>query len=240
MKILAVDSSSITASVAVVENGVILGETFINSGLTHSQTISPMIESILFNLKASAEEIDLFAVTNGPGSFTGLRIGVATVEGLSLASQKPCIGVSSLEALAFGASGRYSIICACMDARRGQVYNALFEKRDKALTRLTGDRTVSIKSLDQELQKINSDIEFVGDGASMCYNNIESLIKAEKCVLSEEKNRYIRASSVAFLAERKYKGFDEKYNINVDINYINIPQAQRLLEKNLKKEDEDI
>ncbi len=234
MKILAVDSSSATASVALVDNKKIVAEYFINAGLTHSQTLAPMIESILKNLKIEPAEIDLYVSTSGPGSFTGLRIGMATIEAMALANNKPCVGVSSLEALSYNINNRNNLICACMDARREQVYNALFKFENNKLVRLTEDRAILIKDLAEELKNLNFNIEIVGDAAEICYNSTELELLGNKCILLPEKNRYIKASNVALSAF-------ETFNLNVDsvdkfdlkVNYIKVPQAQRVMEEKL-------
>ena len=126
MKILALDSSAVSASAAVLDDDKVLGEFFINTKQTHSQTLMPMVQQVLIQTKTSLEEIDLFAVSAGPGSFTGVRIGVACVKGMAFAQNKPCIGVSTLEAMAYPLSMLNGIICAVMDARCQQVYHALF------------------------------------------------------------------------------------------------------------------
>ncbi len=236
MKILAVDSSSATASVALTDDKKIIAEYFINAGLTHSQTLAPMIDSVLKNLKIEPMEIDLYASTNGPGSFTGLRIGMATVEAMALANNKLCFGVSSLEALAYNINNSENIICACMDARRGQVYNALFKLKNNQLVRLTEDRSILIKDLAEELKNLNCNIEIVGDAAELCYNSTDINSLGSKCILLPEKNRYIKASSVALAA---LKTFDSKHDLNTEldlkVNYIKIPQAQRVMEEKISK-----
>ena len=174
MLILALDASSRTASVALYREGVPLGQSYQNNGLTHSQTLMPMVESLLKNTRIPAGDIGLVAVTHGPGSFTGLRIGVSTAAGLAWGWGLPCIGVSSLEAAAMGVRHMGGLICAVMDARRGQVYNALFmaDKDQQAegggLTRLTPDRAVSLDELREDVA--NKCPVLVGDGAEMCYN----------------------------------------------------------------------
>ena len=234
MKILAVDSSSTTASVALVEDKKIVAEYFINAGLTHSQTLAPMIESILKNLNLEPSQIDLYASTSGPGSFTGLRIGMATVEAKALANNKQCLGVSSLKALSYNITNHNNIICACMDARRGQVYNALFRLENNKLVRLTEDRAILIKDLAEELKNLNFSIEIVGDAAELCYNITELNSLKDRCVLLPEKNRYIKSSHVALEA---FEMFTSKNNLNSEfnlkVNYIKIPQAQRIMEEKL-------
>ena len=232
MKILAVDSSSVTASVALIEGKKIISEFFMNAGLTHSETLASMIESVLINSKTKPKEVDLFAVSNGPGSFTGLRIGMAIVKAMSLATSKQCVGVSSLYALARNFSNSDSVICSCMDARRGTLYNAIFKIRDGKIIRLTKDRAISIEDLTAELQNLNEKIEFVGDGAAMCYN---SMVDQLDCILVSEGKRYIKASNIAFAASEIYNSGVVSNTCDLSLNYIRIPQAERLLKENKLK-----
>ena len=146
--LLAIDSSSSTASAALLRDGVLLAEAFNNNGLTHSRTLAPMINSLLQNAGVSPGEISRVAVTNGPGSFTGLRIGISTALGFSGALGIPCSGVSTLMAAAFGAIDFEGTVCAAMDARRNQFYFASFYCENGALTRLTEDAAVCGDSLD--------------------------------------------------------------------------------------------
>jgi len=149
MLILAFESSSKPASVAVCSDGILLGQYFQNSGLTHSRTLLAMAASLLKNLDLSAKDIDLVAVSRGPGSFTGVRIGVSAAKGLAWGMDKPVCGVSTLEAMAYQAPIAGMTICPVMDARRSQVYNALFkwQENDGAPTRLCDDRAISLEDL---------------------------------------------------------------------------------------------
>ncbi|MFQ7690140.1 MAG: tRNA (adenosine(37)-N6)-threonylcarbamoyltransferase complex dimerization subunit type 1 TsaB [Butyricicoccus sp.] len=124
MKILALESSAVSASVALTEDEKLVAQSFQNCGLTHSRTLLPMVENLLANCGVSLADVDAIAVAHGPGSFTGVRIGVATVKGLALGADKPCLGVSTLEAMAWGARALGGDLCCVMDARAGQVYNA--------------------------------------------------------------------------------------------------------------------
>lgn len=235
MKVLAVDSSSVTASVAIVEDGEIIAQYFLNVGLTHSQTLAPMIESVLKNSKISPSEIDLYAATNGPGSFTGIRIGLSTVKAMALANNKPCIGVSSLYSLACNLKDENNILCACMDARNNQVYNALFRAENNKIIRITEDRAINIDDLKEELGKFKEKIEIVGDAAEICYNSFkESNKNTVKNMLLCKKSKYISAANLGFAAAEIYSCEKDKNKINSEINYIRIPQAQRLLEENKK------
>lgn len=170
MKILALETSAVAASVAVCEDEALVAQSFQRTGLTHSATLMPMVESMLRNAGLTLEEMDLIAVAAGPGSFTGLRIGVSAAKGLAWPSDKPCAGVSTLEAMAWQLSGMEGVVCAAMDARRQQVYNALFELKDGAPARLTPDRAISLEDLQLELENVKKTQIMVGDGAHLCYN----------------------------------------------------------------------
>ena len=148
MKILAVDSTATAASVAITENGELLAEYTVLNGNTHSETLLPMVESALRVFGLSVAEIDIFALSEGPGSFTGVRIGAATVKGLAFGTEKPCVGVSTLEALAYNLVGYRGLICPVMNARRSQVYTALFRSDGERLERLTEDSAMAISELD--------------------------------------------------------------------------------------------
>ena len=172
MKILALESSAVSASVALTEDDKLIAQSIQNCGLTHSRTLLPMAEALLANCGVSLSEVDAFAVAHGPGAFTGVRIGVSTAKGLAWGAQKPAIGVSTLEAMAYHgiAAGEGVLVCAAMDARRSQIYNALFEIRDGKPRRLCQDRAISLAELGAELKKMQKSVFLVGDGAQLCYN----------------------------------------------------------------------
>lgn len=235
MKVLAVDSSSVTASVAIVEGHEIIAQYFLNVGLTHSQTLAPMIESVLKSSGIFPSQIDLYVATNGPGSFTGIRIGLSTVKAMALANSKPCLGVSSLYSLAYNLKDKHNILCACMDARNNQVYNALFKVENNKIIRLTEDRAIDINDLKKKLSKFKEKIEIVGDAAEICYNSFkESDEYFSKNVFFYNKKKYISAANLGFAAVEIYENQEDKNKINSEINYIRIPQAQRLLKENKK------
>lgn len=171
MKILAFESSAVSASVALVEDEKLIAQSFQNCGLTHSRTLLPMAESLLKNCGAALDDVDALAVAHGPGSFTGVRIGVATVKGLALGADKPCIGVSTLEAMAWGARALGGRLCCVMDARAGQVYNALFAVENGAPHRLCDDRALKLTDLGEEIGE--TPYFLVGDGADLCYNTLK-------------------------------------------------------------------
>ena len=152
MIVLAIDSTAVSGSVAVCRDEELLGEFTLNVGNTHSETLLPMVESVLKACGMTVSDVDVFACDEGPGSFTGVRIGASTIKGLAFNSGKPCIGVSTLEALAHNLVGFEGIACPVMNARRNQVYNALFTVNGKAVTRLCDDRAISIPELEEELK----------------------------------------------------------------------------------------
>lgn len=170
MKILALETSAVAASAAVCEDEALVAQSFQRTGLTHSATLMPMVESMLKTAGFTLSEIDLIAVAAGPGSFTGLRIGVSAAKGLAWPEDKPCVGVSTLEAMAWQLIGMEGIVCAAMDARRQQVYNALFELKDGKPVRLSPDRAISLEELQAEFADVEKTQIMVGDGAQLCYN----------------------------------------------------------------------
>ena len=174
MKILALETSAVAASVAICEDEALIAQSFQRTGLTHSATLMPMLEAMLKNSGMTLKEMDVIAVAAGPGSFTGLRIGVSAAKGLAWSLNKPCAGVSTLEAMAWQMTGMNGVVCAAMDARRQQVYNALFDLRDGKPVRLTQDRAISLEELEGELVKIEKPQILVGDGANLCYNTFQS------------------------------------------------------------------
>lgn len=231
MIILSLDSTSVTASVAISENGVVLAENFINNGLTHSQTLMPMVEKTLIDSNKNIKDVDLFAITNGPGSFTGVRIGIASVKGMADAMNKKCIAVSTLEAIAEPLKNEDSIACAVMDARCNQVYTAVFDGGN----RLCEDKAILIDDLGEELKQYNKKIVFIGDGAELCYNKLCEILTDSQ--LADENIRYIHASSICRIAEEKAKNDEELIDsANLVPFYLRVPQAERELnnKKNLK------
>ena len=173
MKILALESSATACSAALWGEEGLIAQSFQNSGLTHSRTLLPMARDLLNNCGTGLEQVDVIAVAAGPGSFTGLRIGVATAKGLAWAEDKDCAPCSTLESMAWPLAhleGRV-IVCA-MDARRSQVYNALFLAAGEGLQRLTPDRAIGLDQLGEELKKVEKEKIVVGDGARLCYNTL--------------------------------------------------------------------
>lgn len=171
MLILALESSAKAASAALMEDESLIAQYSQCSGLTHSRTLLPMVEDMLKNTEKKIADVDLIAVAHGPGSFTGIRIGVSTVKGLAWASDKKCVGVSTLEAMAWHGVSAGGLICPVMDARRSQVYNALFETDEAGRpVRLTEDRAVSLAELAEALKSYECAPLLVGDGAKLTYD----------------------------------------------------------------------
>lgn len=168
MRILAIESSAKAASAAVCDEGKLISQYWQNSGLTHSRTLLKMTEDMLSGLDMTIRDMDLIAAARGPGSFTGIRIGIAAAKGLAWGADKPVCGVSTLEAMAYHLRDREGIICPVMDARRGQVYNALFSGGDIPV-RLSEDRAISMQELTLEAKKNGRTFFLIGDGAEMCY-----------------------------------------------------------------------
>ena len=167
MLTLAFESSAKAASVALCEDDRLISQVIQCSGLPHSRTLLPMAEDLLKNAETEMKQIDCFAVAQGPGSFTGIRIGIATVKGLAWAADKPCIGVSTLAAMAWNGVGAGGLICAVMDARRSEVYNALFRIEDGRPVRLCPDRAISLSALTEELRERGEAPFLVGDGTEL-------------------------------------------------------------------------
>lgn len=223
MLILSVDSSSTPASVCLYDNKM-LAEYFINTKLTHSQTLAAMIESILKITGTNAEDVGLYAVNSGPGSFTGVRIGVSAVKGMAYAQDKPCIAVSTLHSMAYNFLTENAVICACMDARRDQVYNALYQVKEGRVEQLCDDRAISIESLVEELKSVDSKVILVGDGAKLVYNTCLELNNVQ---LAPANQRYQRASSVAMIAAEKADMGETISAAALMPSYLRLSQAER-------------
>ncbi len=176
MMILALESSATACSVALTRDGNVVAQAFQHSGLTHSRTLLPMVDNVLNSCGESMEHVDVVAVAAGPGSFTGLRIGVATAKGLAWPEDKDCAACSTLESMAWPlAHMKGKLIVCAMDARRSQVYNALFLATGDGLERLSEDRAISLADLAEEVKKYENEKIVVGDGAKLCYNTLSEM-----------------------------------------------------------------
>ena len=202
MKILAVDTSSNVASAAIVDGEKLVCESILNNKLTHSQTLMPMIDEVFKKSELHPDDIDLFAVSNGPGSFTGLRIGVTTIKGLAHACKKPVCGVNTLEALAYNLPFCPHIIAPIMDARREQVYNAFYKWENGVLKEVESPRAISLEECLEELLKIGEKVVFLGDGVPVFREKITDKLK-ENALFAPQLACTQRASCVAECAKNK-------------------------------------
>lgn len=216
--ILGIESSAISAGCALVEGRKIVAEQFLNTRHTHSETLLPMVSGMLKNAGVALYDVERIAVTAGPGSFTGLRIGIATVKGLCMGAEKPCVGVSTLEAIAYNFIGVDGVICACMDARCKQVYNALFRSEGGVITRICDDRAITLAELSEELAKLDERVILAGDGAE-----IADAFTEGKYELAPPQLRFQRGSGVCFAAENAEIIRPE----TLMPTYLRLPQAER-------------
>jgi len=234
MKILALETSAKAVSAAVAEDGVLLASGYLNTGLTHSRTLMPIVEAMLKNADLCMEDIGAVAVASGPGSFTGIRIGVAAAKGLAFAAGIPVVGVSTLEAMARNLILWDGLIVCAMDARRSQVYNAVFEAADGALTRLTPDRAVGLDELSKELEISKKRKIVVGDGGRLCYNRL--LEDKIACTLAPPHLLMQNASGVALAAEELLRAGMGLSAQDLAPVYLRPAQADRLRNEQMKKE----
>lgn len=224
MKILALDSTAKTSSVAVLEDETLLGLYSVNIQNTHSETLLPMVKSILEALKLTNEDIDAYAVSEGPGSFTGVRIGVATIKGLALGRNKPCVGVSTIEALYENLSDYDGIVCPIMNARRGQVYTGAFLNGKRILD----DTCMMLDDLIPVLEKYDMPIHFNGDGYELVLDKNIANFRHTPEVL-----RYQSAYSVGKVAYNKIKSSEYVSDTDLRVEYLRKAQAEREREERL-------
>lgn len=230
MLILAFESSAKAASVALCRDGHLVSQYSQCSGLTHSRTLLPMAEDMLKNAELTLRDVDLIAVAHGPGSFTGIRIGVSTVKGLAWAGDKPCVGISTLEAMAWHGLAAGGVVCPVMDARRSQVYNALFEIKDGRPQRLCPDRPIALAELAEDVKKLDAPVFLVGDGAAITKAFFDA--QGIPCRVAPENLLWQDAWGVAMAAMDKEPG-------NADSLlpvYLRLSQAERERQERLNAE----
>ena len=208
---------------ALHDGAKLLAESYQNTGLTHSQTLMVMAEDMLKQCGYTAKDVTAVAVAAGPGSFTGVRIGVAAAKGLAWGLEAPCYGVSTLEAMAENLGIYEGIVCACMDARRNQVYNALFRAEKGTLTRLTEDRAIALADLQAELEKLEGSVFLVGDGAMVAYKALDPA----RLVMPAEHRMHQRAAGVAIVAAAQIAAGVEADAQALQPNYLRLSQAER-------------
>ena len=233
MRILAFETSAKAASVAILEEDKLLGESYLNCGQTHSRTLMKLAEELLSVCELTAEDITAVACAAGPGSFTGVRIGTAAAKGFAWGRELPCVGVSTLEAMAQQARLFEGIVCCEMDARRAQVYNEVFSCEGGILTRLTEDRAISLEELTESLKNEKKPKIMVGDGAQLCYNTIGKTVSG--CILAPEHIVMQRASGVALAARRLLLTGADFDGAALVPNYLRLSQAERERNERLQK-----
>lgn len=235
LQILAFETSAKAASVALLQDGILVGEYFQNSGQTHSRTLMKMAQDLLQNCDRSVRQLDVVACAVGPGSFTGIRIGVAAAKGLCWGAQLPLCGVSTLEGMAWNVSQMEGLVCPVMDARRQQVYQALFAVQNGQVSRLCPDQAISLESLKEQLSKQDGPIYLVGDGAALCWQTLQEELPALR--LLPEHVRQQRAGGIALAAQQMVLQGQAQDAALVVPNYLRLPQAERerLARLNLNK-----
>lgn len=225
MRILAFETSAKAVSVALLQDGKLLGEYVQNSGQTHSRTLLKLAEDLLHNCDLAPKDVDAVACAAGPGSFTGVRIGVSAAKGFAWGLELPCVGVSTLEGMVRNVAVADGLYCAAMDARRSQVYTALFQMEKGALSRLTDDMAISIEELKSLLEKQEKTKFLVGDGAALCYNELQSSVS--DLVLLPEHLRMQRASGTALAAWEQLSAGERPQGTDLVPNYLRLSQAER-------------
>lgn len=232
MKILAIDTTANTASCALVEDGRVRGVSTIDGLLTHSETMLPMVEELLKRLALTIKDVDAFAVAEGPGSFTGVRIGVSTIKGLAFSTNKPCVGVSSLAALAYNLEGFDGLVVPVMDARRQQVYTVIYNEGKCVF----GDSLIPLTELADELAKTELELRLVGDGYALA----ERFLAADERLAPRLKSTPAaliphNAASIALLAEKKLASGEISTDSELRPLYLRDSQAERERKEKINK-----
>ena len=225
MLILAFETSAKSCSAAIHDGKSLLAESYQNSGLTHSQTLMVMAEDLLKVCGKSAADVTHLAAAAGPGSFTGIRIGVSAAKGFAWGAEKPVYGVSTLESMALGLGVWSGYICCCMDARRNQVYNAIFLVEQGKLARFSEDRAIALSDLKEELAHIDGPIWLVGDGAALAHKTLSQDIP--ELILPPEHRQHQRASGVALAALAAMDRGENADGAALQPNYLRLSQAER-------------
>ena len=225
MLILAFETSAKSCSAAIHDGQKLLAESYQNSGLTHSQTLMVMAEDLLKVCGKSAADVTHLAAAAGPGSFTGIRIGVSAAKGFAWGAEKPVYGVSTLESMALGLGVWSGYVCCCMDARRNQVYNAIFLVENGSLTRVSEDRAIALSDLKTELENLDGPIYLVGDGAALAHKHLSS--ELENLILPPEHRMHQRAGGVALAALAAMERGENADGAALQPNYLRLSQAER-------------
>lgn len=224
MIILALDSTAQTGTVALCRDEKLVASFTLNTGNTHSETLLPSVEAVLKLGDMTVNDVDLFAISKGPGSFTGVRIGAATAKGMAFGKDKPCIGVSTLEALAYNLRGFRGIACPVMNARRSQVYNALFRVENGKIERLCPDRAIALSDLAEELSAFgDTPVYLSGDG----YDMTREALANRNLGNTPEELIYQSGYSVAMCALAAFEAGERTTDTELVPTYLRLPQAER-------------
>ncbi len=225
MLLLAFETSAKAASAALFDGETLLGESYQNTGLTHSQTLMDMAQDLLKQCGCQPSQIEAVAVANGPGSFTGVRIGAAAAKGFAWGRDIPLYGVSTLYAMALGLGVWEGYVCPVMDARRNQVYNALFYVNQGKVERCTADRAISLEDLGEELKKLSKPVFLVGDGSNLCYNTLSESVAG--LILPPEHRKHQRGVGVGLAALEQISAGESGDGASLAPNYLRLSQAER-------------
>ncbi len=226
MLIFGIDTCCMAATAALVDEKVLLAQTVVNHGKTHSQMMMPQVEEMFKLCGIDPKSVDAFAAAVGPGSFTGVRIGVATAKAMAQAAQKPCVAVSTLEALAYSSRYFAGIIAPILDARRNQVYNALFDCKKGNATRMTPDRALALSELLEELKELNRDVIFMGDGTLVFEGEIRKTL-GERAFFAPKTTRMNLAGAVAEIGLEKFKAGETVAYGELVPEYVRLSQAEQ-------------
>lgn len=238
MRILAIDSSSMVATVAITTDGILNAEYTINHKKTHSQTLLPMIAEIVKMIEIDMDSIDAVAITGGPGSYTGLRIGSATAKGIGLALNKPIINVPTMDALAYNLYSSQYVICPIMDARRGQVYTGIYKFEETEMKTIKPQCIMMIDELIKELDTIKESVMFLGDGVDVHKQLIDDIMDTKHYYAPASMNRH-KASTLGTIAEIYYKNGKTETAKEHKPEYLRPSQAERELKAKMKEAKSD-
>lgn len=238
MRILAIDSSSMVATVAITTDGILNAEYTINHKKTHSQTLLPMIAEIVKMIEIDMDSIDAVAITGGPGSYTGLRIGSATAKGIGLALNKPIINVPTMDALAYNLYSSQYVICPIMDARRGQVYTEIYKFEETEMKTIKPQCIMMIDELIKELDTIKESVMFLGDGVDVHKQLIDDIMDTKHYYAPASMNRH-KASTLGTIAEIYYKNGKTETAKEHKPEYLRLSQAERELKAKMKEAKSD-
>lgn len=238
MRILAIDSSSMVATVAITTDGILNAEYTINHKKTHSQTLLPMIAEIVKMIEIDMDSIDAVAITGGPGSYTGLRIGSATAKGIGLALNKPIINVPTIDALAYNLYSSQYVICPIMDARRGQVYTGIYKFEETEMKTIKPQCIMMIDELIKELDTIKESVMFLGDGVDVHKQLIDDMMDTKHYYAPASMNRH-KASTLGTIAEIYYKNGKTETAKEHKPEYLRLSQAERELKAKMKEAKSD-